>query len=802
LVSGRRPLYRLFTIYRGEGLKALHFCLFSFLVALVSVCAETLGDGLFLEEVGASGLPLSFLVTALGMFFVSSCLLFALNRHSIHKIIIGTCFVFLLFEAIIYSHLMGWGLAPVGAWLWYALQAGNYMFLTAMFVSHWTFLDRHYDLQDAKRLYGIFNAALITGCAAGSGLVSLFIESIGPHGLLLIIGGLMCATSTYLLFLTRRYEEVADDTFATKSSGDGGSMRQIFRAILNSRFTFLLLISGVVIELISTITEYNYMGALTHYFTADHQLTLFLSRCRTCIYMIDVVVGLFFYSRLVKRFGSSRIFIIPSLYFTLLFAVWPSWTGLAILVLALFAVEGVLYSIDDSNFNLLINAVPSKVRAPVRVVIESFFEPVGMLAGALILLAIEFDSRWLGLALAGVSLLICMALHRGYSKALFANLSANTIHFDRPVGAWLAKIVGADRLTARDSLIRAMGDEKTRDLASEALLLMEEPSDLIDLLDRMEHSPEDRAGRLTRPLLDHPSPAVRKRATASFAKTIESHDGEAWLTQLQTSRDSRDRMAALRALSCLNNPALVRPIILKSVHLRPAERRLAERLLCEMGHRTISILLEMVRDVDLHDRSRLLAGRVLGRLSLEHLRGCVSDLLEIEIRRAYLYLYHYAMIPQHYPDLDLHILTDGLKTRFHSVVDFIIQMVGFTHLRKGGELLSRSLRSHNQKIHSQAVETLRDTCDLSIFRQIEPLVDDRPIEEKVHACAAIGLPLFSLSELLGWLSISSSPADVIISAVLTASIPEAELNLDRSRAAADSRPDPDGPTPLAQEFVS
>lgn len=867
MVSTRGPLHRLFALYRGEGRKAFHFGLFSFAVALVSVCGETLGDGIFLEQVGSAGLPLAFLTTALGMIVVSTCLLFALGRYSIEKIIVGICAVFFAFEAVIFLHLVGKGIAPVGPWLWYALQAGNYMFLTAMFVTHWTFLDEHYDLQDAKRLYGLFNASLITGCAAGSGIVSLLLRQIGPHGILLVMCGLMCVASAWVLLLSRLYNGIVDDTIDQEPKAEKGSLRTLFRTILQSRFTFLLLISSIVVEILSTITECNYMGALTHHFTADHQLTLFLSRCRTCIYALDVLVGLFLYGRMVKRFGSSRIFIVPSLYFTLLFAMWPGWSGLVICVLALFAVEGVLYSIDDSNFNLLINAVPTRIKAPVRVIIESFFEPVGMCAAALILMAIEFDSRWLGLALAGVSLVICVLLRRGYSKALFANLSVHAIHFDRSAAEWVKGMGGPDRLRARERLIEAMHDERRRDLATEGLLLLEEPSILSHLLDqiqrtkgtkqlkmieqlegsgfassdrvvkRMEswsltarddqlreaaqlylakkdglppslrsshslgrgarillsqelpplqalldstqeeeilyglslarHMEVDGMSAAVRPLLDHPSSLVRKEAMVTFAKMATLEEAEICLDHLYASSETEVRVAALKALFRFDEIGLVRSILLATVHLRPSERRLAERLLCEMGGRVVPTLLEIVQEVDLPDRCRLLAGRVVGRLSLHQLQGYLRDLMGTEIQRAYFYFYHYAAMQLRYPEHDLHILTDGFQTRFHSVIDFIIQLLGIADSLKDGELLSRSLRSHNQKIHSQAVETLRDTCDLALFKKLEPLVDDRPFEEKIHACMAGGYPLLSLSDLLEWMTTSSSPADRIISTILT-----------------------------------
>ena len=152
-----------------------------------------------------------------------------------------------------------------------------------------------------------------------------------------------------------------------------------------------------------------------------------------------------------------------------------------------------------------------------------------------------------------------------------------------------------------------------------------------------------------------------------------------------------------------------------------------------MGLRTVPALLSITKDTQMADRCRLLAGRILGRLALPQLRANLSDIIRQEIERAYVYFYHYHTIQSRYPEWDLSMLRDVLITGYHSVLDFIIQILGVAGEIEDEELLSRSLRSPNPKVRSQVVETLEKTCEPQIFRLLQPLVDDIPYEEKIRS---------------------------------------------------------------------
>lgn len=146
--------------------------------------------------------------------------------------------------------------------------------------------------------------------------------------------------------------------------------------------------------------------------------------------------------------------------------------------------EGTLYVIDDSNFNLLLNAVPSRLKYKIRVMIESFFEPIGMLTSAMLLSFFQNQSKLLGLILAICSLCVALALSANYLKALFFNLSNNALHFQRTVADWIRKMTDKQKKLSESRLLSIfkMGDEQAQVFACEGLLAFEDPAILKRLL--------------------------------------------------------------------------------------------------------------------------------------------------------------------------------------------------------------------------------------------------------------------------------------------------------------------------------
>lgn len=895
-------LQRVFHIYPDEVRSSSLFAFLGFIWAFGATCALKFADALFILHVGAEHLPTAYTLNAFGMFCVASILLYSFHKYTSYSIYLTTILVGITFYIFVFiCRWLGYG--ADSQWFWYALKLSGYFMFAILGTCYWTFIDQYHHLQDAKRLYSLFSSTIFFGAATtgvlmNSGLLDL------EHLILLIIV-VFSLTYYWVNKITREVPSVAhEDSEPEGQYGEHGSaLKYLIKSILTSPFTMMLMAGNFLTYLLQMITEYNYMYTFQQHFASVHDanlgggtesvLTQFLGKCLAAVSVTNLLFGLFLYSRLVRRFGISSMLVITPGLLMIAFTGWSISDSLLFPLIGFFVVEGTLYVIDDSNFNLLLNAVPTKLKYKIRVMIESFFEPIGMLTSAILLSFFQSNSKLLGLILSGCSLCIAMALRSRYVKALFSNLSTNVLDFSKTVEDRLGKMNEKQQKLAESRLLGILisGDEQAQLFACEGLLCFEDHAILkrilayasnmkasakIKFIQLLENSIFERDNLVFDTLQEwlqtdydpalksaihfylakngllHPekvihdlkSPDIQLQGaaivalkkslarqsptTAAYNRTLaaqhlrlllDSHneaelcvgleilgmDGDTnevdilipylknpslniartaakslaqvsqidsirqaprILAALQQINDTDIRISCLKALGKINDSSLVTEMIQSSLRFRPTELRLIEQVIVNMGLRTVPRLLSILKDTHMHDRCRVLAGKILGRLSLPQLRANLSDIIRQEIDRAYLYFYHSHTIQKQYPDHDLSMLRDVLITDYHSVLDFIIQLLGVSGEIEDEELLSRSLRSPNPKLRSQAVEMLEKTCETNIFRLLQPLVQDIPHEEKIKAYEKSGHNPLSLTDLLDKMSESSAQIDQIIAATM------------------------------------
>ncbi len=275
------------------------------------------------------------------------------------------------------------------------------------------------------------------------------------------------------------------------------------------------------------------------------------------------------------------------------------------------------------------------------------------------------------------------------------------------------------------------------------------------------------------PFIKHPSPSVNRAAAKAIALAAHPDHkeyAEQMIHRLDFMRDPEIRIHCLQALEKLASHEIVRPLILAAVHFRPNEHKFVERIILGIPDNLTSILVQIVQDRRVADKCRLLAGKILGKKDRKTLQKRLYSLISREIERAYFYFYHAQMIQQQVPEHDLTILQKALKTGYHSIIDFIIQLLGVAGSLEECEVLSHTLRSQNRKIRAQAVESLEKTCDARLFALLEPLIDEGNPEETARLfIKGGGIPL-NLTQLLDAMNHSSSRADQIISLAMKAQL--------------------------------
>ncbi len=837
----------LFHLYPGEEKGAFLFACLAFLWALAISSGLKFADALFLIHVGPQSLPTTYIIIACLMFFVATLLL-----RSFHLAKPSTIFIAVLTAGISFYLLafycLSYDVGIENKWLWFALRIFGSAYFSVVITCFWTFVDQYHDLQDAKRLYSLFTSMIFlgiatTGAIMRSGLFEFKTVTLGIIGLLFF-------AMFWIKKIAREVKPVHEDQLEDYPSSSEQSLRSLFRSVLQSKFTLFLMLGNFLTYVLLVLTEYNYLSAFDARFHPGTQLlagneehaklTQFLGQWIAIVSVANLFFGLFIYSRLVKRFGSTSLLPVSALILLVTFSGWQISDALVFPLLGFLVVEGTLYVIDDSNFNLMLNAVPLKMKYKIRVIIESFFEPVGMLTSAALLSIPSLNSKIIGLVLSATLLMIAVSLQKRYFKAIYSNLTENAIHFQRTFADWFRRMNQKQKKSTEYRLLGMLklGDEEAQILAAEGILGMNNPALLRPLMREADKlSPQGKnkfiklvettpfAGDAT--ILDHihkwsheegepelkqtlqfylliqgmiqecsphhieslfehlkeDNPRVKRAAALAIAQIADKRClpyANDLIALLKSSKDSEVRTSCLKALGKIGEPSLIPDLIAASTHFRPGERRLTEQLISNMGQSSIPILLELTKDTALNDRCRLLAGRTLGLIALPDLRAHLAEIIQVEIERAYFYSYHYKTLQPPQPDIDLTVLRESLLSSYHSVLDFIVQLLGVAGEIEDCELLSRSMRSSNPKIRSQVIETLEKTCEPKIYRLLYPLVVDIPEEEKRGAYLKGGRTALSFTELLDKLSHSASQLDQIMAAAYQHRFVELEANENRA----------------------
>ncbi len=842
-----RSLRKLFNLLPGEGKKAWLFSFLGFFWSFGAYGCLTLSEGMFLENIGVARLPLVYFFLAASMCAISALLIFAIHRLSIHRLLIAICSLttFVYFATALYCIYVP---SPPENF-WYFFRIMGTVFLLSIYVVNWAFIDQYYDLQDGKRIFCLIGAVLFLGDACAGATISLALEAIGSGGLLFVFLSSIALTLPLIAFIVRTTALLPEAHTEGMDSNSEISFKSFLSTLFRSRFTLILMLFYFLMQILAITTEFSYFDAVeTVYGTSHaHAVTEFLGRTTAWVSLGNMIFGLFFYSRLAKKIGVNNIVIVAPLFFFIVFFLWSFESTLAVAVLGIIAREGMTYTFDDNNLNLLVSAVPTRVKNQVRIIIESFFEPFGIFLSGLLLLALQNQSKLLGLSLAVGALVLACFLRSSYPKAIFQNLMETRVRFARSNAHWLKRFSKKERERIEYLLIRALKkkEEKQSLLAFEGLILLGDTSLLPRLLTQLgpltlkgklqlieifadspfaqhplvigllrkwqktfphptlhhavhlyfarygllpltpkeieEHlesccdnkvsiaikilghaNNEENVRRLL-PYLSHASPLVAKaaaRAISSLAHPETLDSAASLIFFLPRLFDTQTRSYLLTAIEKCQDPASFEELILVGSKLRPAERKHIEIMIAKSGNQAESLLHSIVRETKYPHQARLLAGKILARISSASLKQLLPSLLSHEIDQAYFYLYHGRVLQQLDPEFTY--LKNALLTYGETLIDFLVQLLGIAHKLEDPEVLAHTLRSKNRKLQAQTFETIEKICERKIYLRLEPLINQRE-RGNIFLFYHKNRPPITLSQLIEKIQEAPSPAIKMIS---------------------------------------
>lgn len=620
-------LLALVDVRAEEGLLVGLVLLYTFCATMTDILVNTAAYALFLSAFDAQLLPYIYIGVSIGSVLISTLYLQLSRRYSLAQLLLVMHFFLLL---TLLGYRVGLGVTAT-RWLFFSLPIWHGVLSILLYLAFWNLVGRLFNLQQGKRLFGLFGAGQQVANLSIGFLIPTLVMGIGAANLLLAAvcaggGALFCLSTITRHFAILHSQEQAapeaeDDTPAPSQS--------IFRD------SYIQLIFGMFVLMAfgSYFVDNIFYNRLERYYPDADQLASFLGLFNGLLGGLSLFIQLFVANRVLQRYGvrtavilTPLLLLLPTLFFVLTGSMWGVTTLHFWLAVCMNLTLLVLSDSDNTAANLLYQPLAMTLRTPAQTIADGIISPAAIGLTGLLLLALtnllHFDALQLSYILLPLLVGWVVAgwlLGRGYGARVQQALRQRTIQGRQsfqPDRASLEIIQQALADPYPGAVLYALDVLATNDqvaLASNLPRLLSHPSvevrlEALTRLARLDVVPTAPGENSTLSAIyacwqHDPDPAVRSAAL----QTVATLGGVAYLDQVYDCLTSPDVQMRRSAMIGFLRSGELEAILATGEHLThlvnapaPADRMLAAQILGESGVAGLyRSLLAMLSDPDL-----------------------------------------------------------------------------------------------------------------------------------------------------------------------------------------------------------
>jgi MFS family permease len=237
--------------------------------------------------------------------------------------------------------------------------------------------------------------------------------------------------------------------------------------------------------------------------------------------------------------------------------------------------------------------------------------------------------------------------------------------------------------------------------------------------------------------LNHRSEKIVVKALETIHKLCDHHVNRLVTPMLEIfERGTKEqRLLSIKILAKIEDTQSIIPLLERIDIVTAYEKREILGMIDGMGLQSIPALVTVLVEKRFSYFARSIAGRSLGRLAFAQFKSLEKQLILDEIEVVYKLLHFYKIVSQEQQNNDnsnLPLLSKYFMDKHQVVLEFILEILSIGGNLPSFELMKTSLRSSNSKSRGNAIETIEQSTDQSIFKELLPLLDRRAIEEVMH----------------------------------------------------------------------
>lgn len=449
----------LFKISAAELPKVISFMILAAVFQAGLTIGTTAGDTLFLSNIGVESLPYIYVVMPLIMVLYASLFSYLISKIGIKRLLYASVLtVASIALALFFIISMRESLTDlqINA-LYYLIKIFTTVVYIAFYSLYWNYADLYFDMSEGKRLFAYLAAGTAFGVIIGGLTVSLFTEFLGVSSLFLLWVILGLSSLPVVYYINTRYRVMAIIDIEDEEEESGWVMlKKHWSSIFKLPYVSMLAGMVFLVSLLAGIAEYQYYEVFSNSYT-EAELAILLGWLYAGVNVFNLLICAFLFNRLVLRIGVIRVAMIQPVIYILAFSFLLLDYGFHAAIIAFFAYQGMAWSVDNNNYNLLYNALPNANRAQLRTILEGLLEPIATAFAGMYLIIYASNApaervSFVGFVGALVLFSLVVFTKKQYLISLVQNLKTEWLDFSKSLQTHISKFSDAERQTLQGTL--------------------------------------------------------------------------------------------------------------------------------------------------------------------------------------------------------------------------------------------------------------------------------------------------------------------------------------------------------------
>ena len=557
----KKFLGKVFNVHEGEYGRVFLSWLIFLLIMSGIIIGRNARDSIFLKNVGIQFLPYMYVLNAVFVVFVSMVYAAYVDKMDRTKFMVVSLALYagvaFLTRVLLVMKLQ---------WFYSACYVVVQILWLVGLMQFWTFMGDVFDTRESKRLFPVVGTGGLLGMVVAGFGAKYVVAVIGTDNLFLVWSGMLVACIFLILALSRqcpKSDKPAPPKPAEKPKSQIQEFKEGFAYIKELRLLQTLIFINLGMWIVFTIVDYEFSKVMNQTYTQKDDLTAFLGVFRAAAGFLCFVVQFGLTTRLINRFGVGRVIAIHPAFMVGGTAFLMLKFGYASAFFSKFGDHVLLYTVQDSSYQMLYNPIPLDKRGRARAFVEGYVKPISMgLAGIILILSVMMKSDMATCAIAvffaGVWVFFSLRANADYVQALTENLTSPDSVLRAQAVRDLAKLGDKKNLAA----LRQVLDSGDREMTLFAL-------EMFETINARDALPD------VRKLLDHEDTHIRAGAISTLS-AFEDRESLKNIAELLEDKKPSVRRAAAKALGRLGNEEAL--VLLEPLLHDPKKKVRAEAL--------------------------------------------------------------------------------------------------------------------------------------------------------------------------------------------------------------------------------